>query len=213
MWVAPRPTTRPSRSCAPRQCVGYYAMDSGRSTDVSARWRISIVEGKYCARPAAGQPDQKGVATNSLDADRGVRFAAVIAAVGFAGLAIFQTALAAGAPLGKAAWGGAHAHLTTGARVGSVISVFVFIAATLLVLGCAGIGPLRQHAMASRWGTWFFAAVFALEAVANFASHSDYENAIMGPLSVLLAVLCIVVARGTRTRPHGPKHEPATAAR
>jgi hypothetical protein len=154
---------------------------------------------------------RREVAVNSVHADRGVRFAAAIAAVGFAGLVIFQIALAAGAPLGKAAWGGTHAHLTTGARVGSGVSVFVFIAAALLVLGCAGIGPLREHAMASRRGTWFFAAVFALEAVANFGSHSRYENAIMGPLSVLLAVLCIVVARSTRTGPQRTKHKPAAA--
>jgi hypothetical protein len=36
----------------------------------------------------------------------------------------FPTALAAGAPLGDAAWGGALTHLTTGQRVGSAAAVF-----------------------------------------------------------------------------------------
>lgn len=33
---------------------------------------------------------------------------AVVAATGFAAIAVFQVALAAGAPLGRAAWGGTH---------------------------------------------------------------------------------------------------------
>ena len=44
--------------------------------------------------------------------DRVARTAAVLAAIGFAGLAIFQAALAAGAPWGHAAWGGEEAHLS-----------------------------------------------------------------------------------------------------
>ena len=38
--------------------------------------------------------------------DHFARVAAVVAAIGFAGIAIFQLALAAGAPWGYAAWGG-----------------------------------------------------------------------------------------------------------
>ena len=36
---------------------------------------------------------------------------------------VFEAALAAGARLGEAAWGGAHAQLTTGPRFGSAVSV------------------------------------------------------------------------------------------
>ena len=43
--------------------------------------------------------------------DHFARVAAVVAAIGFAGIAIFQLTLAAGAPWGYAAWGGASAHL------------------------------------------------------------------------------------------------------
>ena len=48
--------------------------------------------------------------------DRVARPAAVLAAIGFAGLAIFQTALAAGAPWGHAAWGGEEAQLSAAQR-------------------------------------------------------------------------------------------------
>ena len=47
--------------------------------------------------------------------------AAQIATVGFAGMIVFQAALAAGARLGDAAWGGADAQLTAGQRVGSAV--------------------------------------------------------------------------------------------
>jgi hypothetical protein len=58
--------------------------------------------------------------------DRGARSAAVAAAVGFAAITVFEIALVAGAPLGHAAWGGAHAHLSTAERIGSAAAVFVW---------------------------------------------------------------------------------------
>lgn len=65
------------------------------------------------------------------------RIAAVAAAALF-GIAGFEIALALGAPLGNAAWGGAHAHLGAGLRVGSVVSTLVWIFAALLVLARDG---------------------------------------------------------------------------
>jgi hypothetical protein len=47
--------------------------------------------------------------------------AAQVATIGFAGMIVFEVALAAGARLGDAAWGGAHAQLTTGQRFGSAV--------------------------------------------------------------------------------------------
>src|SRR4051794_13753257 len=67
--------------------------------------------------------------------DHVTRIAAVAAAIGFAGIALFQAVLAAGAALGDAAWGGAHAHLSTADRIGSAVAVFVWTAAALIVLG------------------------------------------------------------------------------
>src|SRR3954470_21822499 len=66
-----------------------------------------------------------------------MRRAGGAATVGFAALVIFQGALAAGALLGDAAWGGADADLTTGQRVGSAISVLVYLAAIIIVRGRA----------------------------------------------------------------------------
>jgi hypothetical protein len=132
--------------------------------------------------------------------DRVARLAAVLAAVGFTFLAVFQAALAAGAPWGHAAWGGESAHLSTGQRVASAVAVSIYAAAALIVLGRAGIiWRARSNAAPFRWGTWFFAVAMAIGSVPNFASQSRWENFIFGPLALVLAALCIVVARAATT--------------
>jgi hypothetical protein len=121
-----------------------------------------------------------------------MRRAAQAATIGFAALMVFQAALAAGAPLGDAAWGGVHAHLTTGERVGSAVSVLVYVAAILVVRGRAAGRPERRY----RWGIWALVAVLGIAGVMNLASESRWENFLLAPVALVLAALCIVVARG-----------------
>jgi len=148
--------------------------------------------------------------------------AALLAAAGFAGIALFQIALALGAPWGHAAWGGAEAHLSTAQRIGSAVAAVVWATAGLLVLGRAGLWRPVRSARLYRWGPWFLVALLALSAIPNLASQSPWENVVLGPLSVLLAILCLIVARSPdverdsltldppsrRTRP-GPGASPA----
>jgi hypothetical protein len=133
--------------------------------------------------------------------DRAVRTAAVLAAIGFAGIVVFQLALAAGAPWGHAAWGGANAELTTAQRIGSAVAVVFWTAAALVVLGRAGFWEAGRLARLFRWGTWAVVVLLSLSAVVNVASQSRWENFILGPLSLLLAILCAVVARGAADDP------------
>ena len=128
---------------------------------------------------------------------RTARGAAVLATIGFGIIAIFQTALAAGAPLGHAAWGGESAELSTGQRIGSVISVVVWTCAAVVVLGRAGFWARASTTRLFRWGTWFFACITAISAIVNLASQSRWENFIWGPIALILAVLCVTVARST----------------
>jgi hypothetical protein len=130
--------------------------------------------------------------------DRATHIAAVAAAIVYAGIALFQAVLAAGAPLGEAAWGGAHTHLSTGERIGSAVAVLVWTAAALIVLGRAGLWAAGRHASLLRWGTWLLVAVNLIAALMNFASQSRWENAIFGPTALVLALLCTVVARSGR---------------
>jgi hypothetical protein len=141
---------------------------------------------------------------------RAARLAAVLAASGFAGLAVFQAALAASAPWGHAAWGGGNANLSAAQQSASGVAAFIYLAAMLIILSRAGIiWRTRSNAALIRWGTWFLAVAMALGAVANFASQSRWENFIFGPLALVLAVLCIVVARAAAEPARGGGH-PAT---
>ena len=136
--------------------------------------------------------------------------AAQVATIGFAGMIVFEAALAAGARLGDAAWGGAHAQLTTGQRFGSAVSVLFYAAAIIIVRRRAAGRAERRYG----WGTWGLAVIFALAALMNLASESHWENYVMAPVALVLAALCVIVARtptGHRRRtPEGP---PATVAR
>ena len=72
----------------------------------------------------------------------------------------------------------------------------MYVAAALIVLCRAGvIWRALSDAVILRWGTWFFAAAMAVGALPNFASQSRWENFVLGPLALVLAALCVVVAR------------------
>ena len=124
-----------------------------------------------------------------------VRTAAHGAALGFAGLAIFQLVLAAGAPLGHAAWGGADAHLTTALRIGSAVSVAFYVVAAAVVLRRAGHEVPWVSEKLARSGTWALVVIMGLSAMANLLSQSPWERFLLGPTAMVLALLCTVVAR------------------
>jgi hypothetical protein len=105
----------------------------------------------------------------------------------------FQAALAAGAPLGDGAWGGAETNLTTAQRVGSAASVVFYALAILVVRRRAAGATQRRY----RWGTSALAVILALAALANLASDSRWENYLLAPVALALAGLCVVVMRGT----------------
>jgi hypothetical protein len=123
------------------------------------------------------------------------RTAAVVAAIGFLAIALFQLALALGAPLGRAAWKGSHVRLPRGLRIASAFAVVFWVLAALVVLGRAGLASPLSLPIA-RWGTWILVGLLPLGAVMNVASPSKWERFVWGPVALILAVLCFVVARG-----------------
>ena len=130
------------------------------------------------------------------------RRTAAAAAAGFLTIAAFEVALAAGAPLGRAAWGGSHTHLPAGLRIASAVAVGVWLFAALIVLGRGGfrVGPLPPKFL--RWATWTLVGVQLLAALTNFASSSSWERYLWGPVALIMAGLCLVVARGAAPEPH-----------
>lgn len=135
--------------------------------------------------------------------DRSAARAASIAAAGlFAALATFEAGLAAGLPMGSAAWGGREATLGVGLRVASGASAPLLGAAALVVLRRGGHrvwAPLPD-----RWlpqAGWILTGYTALGTLLNAASRSRVERAVMTPTALGLAVLCAIVAKGPSSRP------------
>ena len=119
--------------------------------------------------------------------------------IGFAGMLAFQVALAAGAPLGHAAWGGAHAHLSTAQRVGSAVSVAFYGLAIVVVRSRAAGRVERRY----RWATWGLVGILGISALMNAASSSLWERYLLAPVALVLAALCAVVAhKASRSTAH-----------
>jgi hypothetical protein len=118
----------------------------------------------------------------------------VLAALGCLGVAAFQVALAAGAPLGRAAWGGAHEWLPRNLRVASAVAAGVWVFAALVVLAGAGFQASPIPASVAGWATWVLVGLLLVGAVMNLLSRSRPERIIWGPVALALAGLTVIVA-------------------
>ena len=129
------------------------------------------------------------------------RRVAAAAAAGFIATAGFEAALALGAPLGNAAWGGANAHLTPGLRIASGIAAAVWVLAALVVLGRTGYRVSKIPFRVCLYGTWVLFGYMSLGTVMNLASRSNWERFLQAPIALIVAVLCLLVARAATPPP------------
>lgn len=128
---------------------------------------------------------------------RRVRRASIVAAAGFGSFAVYQAALAAGAPWGDHVWGGRHEGvLPTSLRIGSGVAVGVLVGMAAVVLVRSGV--IRTAGGPGRFAktTWAVSAYMTLNTLGNVASESNVEQAVFGPFTALMAGLTAVVARG-----------------
>ena len=104
--------------------------------------------------------------------------AAIVAAALMGIVAVFQLALALGAPAGFAAWGGWHEGvLPTRLRIASgVVGLIVYPALMVYVLATAGVIDATWVPARGRLGMWILTAVFTLGGFANLASRSRRER-------------------------------------
>ena len=120
--------------------------------------------------------------------------AAVAAYVLLAALAVFQIALAAGAPLGHLAWGGQHRVLPRGLRIGSAVSVVLYALFAFVIWRAADyatdVGDVRESYLM----IWVLTAYFALGILVNAVSRSRPERFVMTPVVAVLFACCLVVA-------------------
>lgn len=113
--------------------------------------------------------------------------------IGFGWLTLFQLALAAGAPLGHMAWGGARRVLLRRQRVASLLSAGISILGLTLMGQEIGFWSLIPTAIAQTL-LWVLTALFALSLVGNAASKSEIERVHGVPLSIILTLACVTAA-------------------
>jgi hypothetical protein len=110
-------------------------------------------------------------------------------------LAVFQLALALGAPLGRFAWGGQYRVLPARLRVGSAVSILVYALIVLVAWDRVGAIDLFGEPV-SEIAMWVIFAYFALGILMNAISKSRPERYTMVPVSIILAVLSFFIAMG-----------------
>lgn len=120
----------------------------------------------------------------------------IAAAVILALLSVFQLALAAGAPLGHFAWGGAHRVLPRKLRVGSLVSIVLYALIAFVLLERESVLNLLSLPAVERVAAWVVTAYFVIGIVMNAISRSRPERFVMTPVVLVLAVLSLLVALG-----------------
>ena len=122
------------------------------------------------------------------------RVAAIIYAVISSGVVAFQIALAAGAPWGTYAMGGAFpGQFPPALRIAAVIQAALLVGMALIVLARADL-LLPRWSRVSRWLVWFVVAFAAVSFVLNLLTPSAGERAIWAPIAFLLLISSGIVA-------------------
>lgn len=121
--------------------------------------------------------------------------AAIALCVILAVLAVFQLALALGAPLGRFAWGGQHRVLPARLRIGSAVAIVIYAVIAVLALDRTGVIDVVSDVV-STVGMWVVFAYFVLGIPMNAISRSKPERYTMTPVVTVLAVLSLLIALG-----------------
>jgi hypothetical protein len=124
-----------------------------------------------------------------------VQLIAYLLVIGLLVLAVFQVAIALGAPVGRASWGGRNpGRLPQNLRVASAVSVAVYLVAVLIVLDRAAMPVIDLPEAVSRIGAWVLVALLAVGTLVNLASSSPYERFGWAPFAAVLAMLALLLA-------------------
>ena len=122
------------------------------------------------------------------------RVAAIVYAIVTLGVVAFQIALAAGAPWGAYAMGGASpGQFTPALRVGAIIQAVLLAGMAAVILTRAGL-ILAGWSRVSLWIVWIVVTLTALSLVLNLITPSGGERALWAPTLSLLLVSSLIVA-------------------
>ncbi|MCS6880915.1 MAG: hypothetical protein RMK84_18055 [Oscillochloridaceae bacterium] len=110
--------------------------------------------------------------------------------------ALFQLALALGAPWGAYTLGGRFpGQLPPRMRLAALAQMLALLLFAAIVLARSGLAFEVLYPF-SRVAIWFVAGFFVLGALANLATPSRGERLLWGPVNVLLLIAAILIAIG-----------------
>ena len=121
-----------------------------------------------------------------------MELAAYIACTIFATFAVFQFLLILGAPLGRYTQGGYHIVLPTNRRIICAISIVLYLVFALIILDQARLVDIFDPI--SNIGIWILTLFFFINTLVNGISRSKQERAVMTPIALVLALLCLFLA-------------------
>ena len=122
------------------------------------------------------------------------RVAAIIYAIVSLGVVAFQIALAAGAPWGAYAMGGAFpGQFPPALRIAAMIQALLLAGMAAVILARAGL-ILPRWSRVSRWLAWVVVAFAAVSLVLNLITPSAGERVIWVPTALLLLISSALVA-------------------
>ena len=115
------------------------------------------------------------------------------------GLALFQLALAAGAPWGEFAMGGAFpGQFPPTMRVAAVIQAALIIGMVTIVLVRAGVF-FAGWVQRARWLIWVVVGYGVIGLILNLITPSAGERALWVPVALVMLASSVIVAKGTAT--------------
>jgi len=126
-----------------------------------------------------------------------VILAGIVAVALLGVIAIFQAALALGAPWGEAAWGGQNLGvLPRNLRIASgIAAAVIYPLIILLVLAGAGLIDDGWVPVDTTIVMWILAALLAVGAIMNAISRSPRER-LWAPVALVVAICCALIAIG-----------------
>jgi hypothetical protein len=130
--------------------------------------------------------------------------AAIVFSVVTAGVIAFQLALAAGAPWGDYAMGGADpGQFSAALRAAAVVQAAVLGLTVVVVLARAGIA-FASWSRVSRWLVWVVVVLGVASLVMNLATPSAGERVVWAPVALILLACSLTVAL---SKPASPASE------
>jgi hypothetical protein len=108
--------------------------------------------------------------------------------------AIFQLALALGAPLGEYAMGGMYpGKFPPKMRIAALVQIIILVFLVFVVVAASGLA-FEQFYNFGRIAIWFVVAFFVLGSILNISSKSIKERRTWGPVNVMLLLVSIFIA-------------------